>query len=187
VSDVEFSSSLLVAMPQLLDPNFRRCVIQLIEHDAAGTFGLVLNREVELTASDLCESLELQWNGDPQDAIRWGGPVQVNTGWVLFADQVDFQLGVNPVQSVLPGLSFAGSLAVLEAVALAPPQEVRLFLGYAGWGPGQLEGEIASGAWLLAPSSPETVFGVEPEAMWEHVVRGLGVDPATLVSTSGVH
>ena len=174
-------------MPQLQDPNFKRAVVQLITHDEEGAFGLVLNREVDLTAGDLCESLELDWNGDPAARIHWGGPVQSNTGWVLFGDDVGLEVTGDAVQRVLPGMSFAGSLAVLETVAQQPPSDVRLFLGYAGWGAGQLEVEIASGAWLFAPPSTEVVFGVEPPGMWEHVVRGLGIDPATLVSTSGVH
>ena len=62
-----------------------------------------------------------------------------------------------------------------------------MLIGYAGWGPGQLEAELAQGAWLLAPASREVIFGLEHEEMWEHVVRSLGIEPATLVSTSGVH
>lgn len=174
-------------MPQLQDPNFKRVVVQLIEHDEQGTFGLVLNREVDLTAFDLCDSLELDWNGDPETRIRWGGPVQSNTGWVLFGDDVALEMGGEPVQQVVPGMSFAGSLSVLQAVAEQPPEDVRLFLGYAGWSPGQLESEIAAGAWLFAPPSADVVFEVAPDDMWDTVVRGLGVNPATLISTSGVH
>jgi len=183
----EVANSLLLAMPQLQDPNFKRAVVQLIDHDERGTFGLVLNREADLTAGALCESLEMPWNGDPSARIHWGGPVQVNTGWVLFADDIAFPVEREETQQVLPGLSFAGSLSVLQAVAEHPPPEVRLFLGYAGWGPGQLESEIAAGAWLFAPPSVDAVFRTEPESLWEHVVRGLGIDPATLVSTAGVH
>ena len=174
-------------MPQLQDPNFKRAVVQLIEHDAQGTFGLVLNREVDLTAGDLCESLDLAWHGDPRTRIHWGGPVQGNTGWVLFGDDLALSVHDEPVQEVLPGVSFAGSLAVLQAVAEQPPSDVRLFLGYAGWGPGQLETEIASGAWLCAPGSAHVAFGVDPDAMWDHVIRALGIDPVTLIPTSGVH
>lgn len=183
----ELKSSLLLAMPQLQDPNFKRTVVQLIEHDEQGTFGLVLNREVDLTAGDLCESLDIDWNGSYDARIRWGGPVQSHTGWVLFGDDVALEMDGDAVQHVLPGMSFAGSMSVLQAVAEQPPTDVRLFLGYAGWGPGQLEEEIAAGAWLFAPPSPDVVFGVDPDLMWDHVVRGLGIDPVTLVSTSGVH
>ncbi|MCA9511771.1 MAG: YqgE/AlgH family protein [Myxococcota bacterium] len=185
--ETDITRALLVAMPQLQDPNFRRAVVQLIDHGDQGSFGLVLNREVDLTASDLCESLELDWQGEADVRVRWGGPVQGNTGWVLFGDDVGLDVSSQVAQRVIPGISFAGSLAVLEEVAQRPPDDVCLFLGYAGWGPGQLESEIAAGAWLLAPASADVVFAVEPEAMWSHVVRSLGIDPATLVPTSGVH
>ena len=171
-------------MPQLQDPNFQRSVVLLVEHNAEGTFGLVLNRPSDLTALDICSSLELDWKGSPEKRIHWGGPVQVNTGWVVFGDDVALELPSEVVNQVVPGLCFAGSLGVLQAVAEAPPQDLRLFLGYAGWGPGQLEGELAAGAWLLAPCSPDVVFAVDSDAMWDFVVRGLGVDPATLISTS---
>jgi putative transcriptional regulator len=70
---------------------------------------------------------------------------------------------------------------------VAPPPHLRLLLGYAGWGPGQLESELAEGAWLLAPVSHEVVFDVEASRMWEHVLRGMGIEPATLVATRGIH
>jgi putative transcriptional regulator len=76
---------------------------------------------------------------------------------------------------------------VLERVAGSPPSEVRLLLGYAGWGPGQLESELTEGAWLLAPPEGHVVFDVPLEEMWAHVVRSLGVEPATLVASRGVH
>lgn len=174
-------------MPQLQDPNFRRAVVLIIEHGDEGTFGLVLNREVELAAGDLCESLGLEWGGDPSMDLHWGGPVQANTGWVLFGDDVMLDLDDQEITHVTPGVSFAGSLRVLQTIATAPPDDVRLFLGYAGWGPGQLEDEMAQGAWLLAPCSAEVVFGETADSMWDRVLRGLGVNPATLISTSGVH
>ena len=174
-------------MPQLQDSNFRRAVVQVVEHDEEGTFGLILNREVDLTAGALCDSLDLDWRGDPEVLIRWGGPVQNNTGWVLFGDDVALDTGDAPVQQLLPGVCFAGSLGVLQAVAVSPPEDVQLFLGYAGWGPGQLEAEIAAGSWLIAPSSPDVVFAEQPDAMWRRVLAGMGIDPATLVATSGVH
>ena len=85
------------------------------------------------------------------------------------------------------GVRFAGSLDVLRQIAKEPAQDVRLLLGYAGWGPGQLEVELTEGAWLTAPVTRNVVFDVEQQQMWDHVVRSLGVDPSTLVSTRGVH
>ncbi|MED5263297.1 MAG: YqgE/AlgH family protein [Myxococcota bacterium] len=180
-------SSLLVAMPQLQDPNFNRSVVLLVQHGAEGSFGVILNRPAELLASDLCSSLDVEWQGNPEMAVHWGGPVQPETGWMLFSSDGPLEFDPEEATSLANGLYFAGSLGVLEAVAQAPPSSVRLFLGYSGWGAGQLEGELAAGSWLVVPGTSDVVDGVPPEAMWEHVVRGLGVEPAALVSTQGVH
>jgi putative transcriptional regulator len=176
--------SLLVAMPQLLDPNFRRTVVLLVHHDPEGTFGVVLNRETGIRAPQLCESIEIEWRGDPEAVVYWGGPVQPQTGWVLF-DRPGEDL--EEVHDVASGVSFAGSLEVLRRMASEPPSRLRVLLGYAGWGPGQLEMELAEGAWLLAPVDPSVIFEVDRDAMWAHVVRSLGIEPATLVASRGVH
>jgi putative transcriptional regulator len=175
----------LVAMPQLLDPNFKRAVVLLIHHDAEGTFGVVQNRPSDLTATDLCTTLQIGWRGEPEKEIGWGGPVQPQTGWMLFAEESVF--ASDDVKPVGDGIAFAGSLEVLRELADDPPEDLRLLLGYAGWGPGQLENELTEGAWLLAPVTREVVFDVAPDAMWECVVRGLGIEPSTLIATRGVH
>ncbi|HXV37063.1 MAG TPA: YqgE/AlgH family protein [Myxococcota bacterium] len=186
MSESTLAPGLLVAMPQLLDPNFQRAVVLVIHHDRSGSFGVVLNRSTDLTAPALCATLAIDWRGDPEREIHWGGPVQPHTGWLLYgvAEGRDPGEGVTQIR---PGLCFAGSLDVLREIASDPPERVRVLLGYAGWGPGQLESELSEGAWITAPVSEETVFDVEPAAMWEHVVRGLGIEPATLVATRGIH
>jgi len=186
VSD-PLAPALLVAMPQLLDPNFRRSVVLLIHHDAEGTFGVVLNRTTELRAAQLCESIEVDWHGDPDAEIHWGGPVQPQTGWVLFEDDEAEQSEDEDIREVVPGVGFAGSLAVLRRMASEPPTRMRILLGYAGWGPGQLESELAQGAWLVAPADPSVVFETDVDGMWSQVVRSLGIEPATLVASRGVH
>jgi putative transcriptional regulator len=179
--------SLLVAMPQLLDPNFRRTVVLLVHHDDEGTFGVVLNRTSDITALRLCESIDIDWKGDPDSEIHWGGPVQPQTGWVIF-DEASLEDELeDEVKRVADGVSFAGSLDVLRRMAGDPPEHLRVMLGYAGWGPGQLEFELAEGAWLVAPVERGVVFDVTPEEMWAAVLRSLGIEPATLVATRGVH
>jgi putative transcriptional regulator len=173
-------------MPQLLDPNFRRAVVLLVHHDAEGTFGVVLNRTTEITAEHLCSSIDIEWSGDLDADIHWGGPVQPQTGWVLFDDSYAPD-AFEDAKQVVEGVSFAGSLEVLRQVASDPPDDLRVLLGYAGWGPGQLESELAQGAWLIAPADRRVVFDVTPEDMWVHVVRSLGIEPATLVASRGVH
>lgn len=172
-------------MPQLLDPNFKRSVVLLIHHGDEGTFGLVVNRPSDIPVHELCESLELEWRGSGDEVVRLGGPVQPNTGWVVFGD--DALAESEDAKPLVPGLAVAGSLETLRRISAGPPRRVRLMLGYAGWGPRQLEEELAQGAWLLAPACADVVFRVDADAMWEHVVRSLGIDPSSLVATPGVH
>lgn len=173
-------------MPQLRDPNFRRSVVLLVHHDEEGTFGVVLNRPTDVTAMGLCATLDVEWQGAAGKGICWGGPVQPQTGWILFGDQAELQTD-DDVKAVGEGIRFAGSLDVLRRVAEDPPEDLQLLLGYAGWGPGQLEGELAEGAWLIAPVSRDVVFAVDPTVMWDHVLRSLGIEPSTLVASRGVH
>jgi putative transcriptional regulator len=176
-------------MPQLLDPNFRRTVVLIVHNDETGTFGLVLNRISDVSVGDLCGSLGIEWRGDEVAHLSWGGPVQPNTGWLLIGElrvAAESAEDGEEVTEIGPGLHFAGSLETLRRVADAPPNQFRLLLGYASWGPGQLEAELAQGAWLVAPLRAEVVF-TSADEMWEGVVRSLGVDPSTLVSTPGVH
>ena len=178
-------------MPQLSDPNFRRSVVLVVHHDEESTFGLVLNRQVELSVRELCESLEFPWKGPPAAEVNWGGPVESNTGWLLFQDDLDTDLEEaldSPQISRVEGaLCFAGSMDVLRQLAERPPSDLRIYLGYAGWGGGQLESELAQGAWVVAPLSADVVFDVPSEEMWDHVLREMHIDPATLISTAGVH
>ncbi|MGH0028534.1 MAG: YqgE/AlgH family protein [Myxococcota bacterium] len=188
MSEDSLAPSLLVAMPQLLDPNFKRAVVLLVHHDADGTLGVVVNRTTDLPAPELCESIELQWPGDPQANVDWGGPVQPETGWLLFDSVLaGDETSDEEVRDVVHGVSFSGSLDLLRRMLTAPPERLRVMLGYAGWGPGQLESELAEGAWLVAPADPTVIFDVDPDAMWTHVVRSLGIEPATLVASRGVH
>lgn len=177
--------SLLLAMPDLADPNFRRTVVLLVHHDEDGTVGLVLNRSADVRAEDLCETLGVSWRGERERGVHWGGPVQPETGWVVAGDEA--LGGVVGATSVEAGIHFAGSLEALRVVAAQPPMRLRIFLGYAGWGPGQLEAELIQGAWVLAPLSNAAVFDVPADELWDHAWRLLGIDPATVVSTPGIH
>ena len=159
-------------MPQLLDPNFHRTVVLLIHHDEGGTFGVVLNRPTDIEAPT---------------RIDWGGPVQPQSGWILFESGSLIDV-VDSVRTLADGVEFAGAFdEVVNQLGGAPGADVRFLFGYAGWGPGQLEDELVEGAWLTAPVTREVVFRVETDEMWEFVVRSLGIDPATLTPARGIH
>ncbi|CAN5579759.1 YqgE/AlgH family protein [soil metagenome] len=174
-------------MPQLADPNFSRAVVLMIEHGEQGSFGLVINHPSPITASELLESLEMQWRGEASAVVWAGGPVSPSTGWVLH----------EPVESAVakPGgtieisstISLSTSPERLRSIANQPPHRVRLLLGYSGWGPGQLLQEMARGAWLHTAADPKLVFETPPEEMWEAAMRSLGVNPADLFVGRGVN
>jgi len=187
VTNPGLSASLLLAMPQLQDPNFHRTVLLMLEHGAGASFGLVLNRPADLQLSELFRSLQFEWRGEIDAAVAWGGPVEPNSGWLLFGDSPFFPADDEQVRPVVEGVNFGGSMDVFKQVSENPPPSLKFLLGSAGWGPGQLEFEIAQGAWLSAEATAEVIFDVPAEAMWDHVVRGMGIDPSSLVSTAGIH
>ena len=172
-------------MDLVLDPNFRRSVVLMLEHDVEqGALGLIVNRPSDFSMAQLCENLELAWRGDREACADWGGPVGENQGWVLLDDEAARGL---EVVTLAPGLHWTRSQEALRRVAELPDLRARVFLGYAGWAPGQLEREIAEGSWLVVPVSPQLVFEEPHERLWEQAVRSLGIEPATLISSHGVN
>ncbi len=176
---------LLVAMPQLGDPNFFRAVVLMIEHADAGSFGLIVNRQTDVPVATVLEALGIPWNGDG-DALVWeGGPVMPQSGWLIHepSDRID------PTDSVAigEGIVLSTSNEHLRDLAARPPRSVRFVMGYSGWGAGQLESELSEGAWLTADATPSLIFDTGPERMWEATIRSLGIDPAKLVPGAGIH
>lgn len=184
MADSDLAPAFLVAMNQLWDPNFRGSVVLMLHHDEQGAVGLVINRVTDLPMASLCETFGLAWRGAPEMRVDWGGPVQPELGWMLLGEG-------NPdapeVESLTEGIRYTRSNDVLREVAANPPLHLRMFLGYAGWGPGQLERELAQGAWLVAPASARLVFEGRRDRLWDDAVRSLGIEPATLVQTQGVN
>ncbi len=173
----------LVALDVLADPNFSRTVVLMLEHDPEqGAIGLVLNRSTDVSLGELCKTQGLRWLGASKLRADWGGPVGEDGGWVLLDDVA--AAGVDAI-ALTPGLHWARSRAALERIAENPRLTARVLLGYAGWGAGQLEAEIAAGAWLVVPVSAGIVFETPLEARWEQAVRSLGIDPAMLVASAG--
>ncbi len=172
---------LLLAMPQVVDPFFRRSVVLLVAHEPDGSLGFVVNRDTELKVVEILRDLELPWGGDPELRAGFGGPVQPQVGTVLFAPEAGDPLPALPAASeVAPGIRLTQHLTELAALASRPPARCRLLLGYAGWGEGQLVEEIRRNDWLTAPVDRDLVFGRDTDAVWEAALRSVGVDPESL-------
>jgi len=178
---------LLLAMPQLADPNFSRAVVLMIEHGEQGSFGLVINHPSPIRASELLQSLEMHWHGDDAALVWAGGPVSPSTGWVLHEPIGIAVANTGGTIEITSTISLSTSPDRLRSIANQPPRNVRLLLGYSGWGPGQLAREMAGGAWLHTAADPKLVFETPPGEMWDAAMRSLGVNPADLFVGRGVN
>lgn len=174
---------LLLAMPQVLDPFFHRSVVLLLHHTDEGSFGFIVNRPTELQLSDILSGMEIAWHGVDETTAFFGGPVQSQVGTVMFSLSVGEQFDLDSLEGMTevgPGILITQQSDDLGRLAAKPPLCLRLFLGYAGWGAGQLVEEIVRNDWLTAPVTNELLFSDDPDSVWEQALRSVGVDPSSL-------
>lgn len=177
----------LLSMPQLMDPNFERTVVLLCKHDEEGAFGLVVNRP-SMTSGRVAVNLDPPFETDRAIQVWMGGPVEPQRSWMLVGKPLedDPEGGM----TIMDGLYLSTSPELLrQTLEPDPPARVHLVVGYSGWGPGQLDAELAASAWLLSDVDPDLVFGVDPLEMWETAIRRLGAEPGALAGqmSRGVH
>jgi putative transcriptional regulator len=179
--------NLLLAMPQLEDPNFSRSVVLLCRHSDEGALGFIVNRPIQVSANELL-SLESEVGRDVPLTVWEGGPVSQERGWLLCRESPPDGESL----TVCDGIYMSSSQSHLRQVVAGNPRECepdrcRLLLGYAGWGPGQLDAELHASAWLMIPVDRELVFGTPAEQIWERSIRSLGVDPTAIAPAPGIH
>ena len=188
------ANQFLIAMPGVVDPNFAGSVIYLFEHTERGAMGLVVNRPTELDMGALFEKIELKLEIAPVSGqpVYFGGPVQVERGFVLHEPAPESAAESKYSSSlVVPGgLTMTTSKDVLEAVAAGSgPRKFLITLGYAGWGAGQLEGEITSNGWMNVPLSQQQmmdiIFDTPSSQRYGKTMGHLGFDPAHLSGQTG--
>ena len=176
--DVELTpGTFLISAPMMQDPNFRRSVVLLCEHnEREGTFGLTLNRELDVHLADV---LDEHVTYDPP--LYMGGPVQRETLHVLHTRPNEIPGGMPLGNDV----TWGGDFEVVQQVAKggdAAPGNLRFFLGYAGWGPGQLRAELGEDAWIPAPGAADLVFETDPGQLWRTILRRMGGEYAFLAN-----
>lgn len=167
--------SFMIASPDIESGLFFRAVVLICEHNANGSFGIVINKPLDLDLPE--EVVNLDHLANPHVAIRAGGPVQTNQMMLLHTS------GQIPDQTmqVCPGVFLGGDLQFLqEIIADEAGPEVLLCFGYAGWGAGHLEREFLDGGWYVAKAKKEHIFDTPPEKLWQTLLREMGGKYATL-------
>lgn len=172
--------ALLISVPQMEDPNFDHTVTLLVEANQEGAFGLVLNRVSPIKVTDICAENNVVCTRDA--FVRVGGPIEQSRAWVLHGPATHDETSYRVHEQILltPTWEMLARLAGGQV-----DEKFQVYLGYAGWGPGQLESEIAEGAWLITELNPKFVFDTATGDLWREVLRDMGLDPGKIAPGGG--
>jgi putative transcriptional regulator len=183
---------MLIAMPTMRDERFARSVIYVCAHSSEGAMGIVVNQPApNVRFSELLVQLEVIPAAEliqlPQRAgvikVLKGGPVETGRGFVLHSSDFYIENSTLPIDD---GICLTATLDILKAIARGKgPESAVLALGYAGWAPGQLEGEIQENGWLHCAADPELIFGSDIDGKYSKALRKIGIEPGKLSSQSG--
>lgn len=182
---LDLSGKLLIAMPGMGDPRFEKSVIFMCAYSDEGAMGLIVNKPApDLAVGDLLEQLGIEAGPTPiRLPVHVGGPVEHGRGFVLHSRDYGREGATLDVNDTF---GMTATLEILEDMAQGRgPESALLALGYAGWGPGQLEGEIQRNGWLTCDATPDLVFETADAEKWSAALKGLGVDARLLSSTGG--
>ena len=178
-----FAGQFLISMPKLRGTPFGDCVIYVWSHDEEGTQGLVVNQPHELTLIKLLHQLDLPTQVTTDAVVADGGPVEPQRGFILHTGEVS----IDSSHDAENGLTISHSREVLELIASKQgPKHFLVALGYAGWGPGQLEHEIRDSSWLTAPCCHDTLFNVPFEERLDRTASAIGIDLRFLGTEAGL-
>ncbi len=164
----------LVASPGLRDPNFRQTVILLCKHGPEGALGVVVNRPTEINITEVLPQVPILEG--QRHRVFSGGPVQRNNLLLLYR----MSEGPEDSHHVFNGVYMGGDMKTLEGLLQNPSSlgNLRAFMGYSGWAPGQLENEMRTGSWLTVPADSAIMFGQDHNSLWGNILRSLGTDMA---------
>jgi len=175
----------LIAMPALIDSFFYRSVVYLCEHDQNGAMGLIINRPTKVMLEELLSHLNIDNHSDyiKNTPVLFGGPVQKGQGMVIHDQQnADWKSSLQLTENVF----LTTSTDILEAIGTEHgPQHALVTLGYAGWGAGQLEQELADNSWLTVRANHELLFDTPADERWQEAAKLLGIDINLMSNTTG--
>ncbi|MDH3525898.1 MAG: YqgE/AlgH family protein [Gammaproteobacteria bacterium] len=174
----------LIAMPALSDPNFHHTATYICEHNDEGALGLIINRPTDLRLGEILAHMGIEATTDEIAAqpVYLGGPVQNDRGFVLHQPVGNWEATLKVTQDT----AITSSRDILDAIARGEgPEKIFITLGYAGWGAGQLEHELAENAWLSGPADSRIVFDTPYEQRWEAAAGLIGVDLKLLSGEAG--
>ncbi|MDO5621459.1 MAG: YqgE/AlgH family protein [Paracoccus sp. (in: a-proteobacteria)] len=178
----DLTGQILIAMPGMNDPRFAQSLVLICAHGADGAMGLIVNRPLPRPGFvELLDQLQIDHGAEVAPVpVHFGGPVETGRGFVLH------HISGSDAPEIVPGVAMSATLDVLRELARDPdPAPALLALGYAGWGPGQLEAEFLANGWMAAPYDETLVFGGDHAAKWAQALRFLGIDPALLSPAAG--
>jgi putative transcriptional regulator len=181
---VDLTRHFLIAMPNMVDPHFARTLTFICEHNEQGALGIVVNRPIEMTLQTLFEQISIPAESEAFKSVpvHFGGPVQIDRGFVLHMPLGDWQSTL----AVGDDVGLTTSKDILQAVARGTgPEQILVTLGYAGWAPGQLEHELAQNAWLTVQAQTSVIFDLPAEERLPAAMGLLGVDYARLSEQAG--
>jgi putative transcriptional regulator len=182
--EVNLTRHFLIAMPNMVDPNFSRTLTFICEHNDHGALGIIVNRPIDMTLSTLFERVQISLEATGLEAmpIYFGGPVQTDRGFVLHRPLGSWQSTL----SVSDVLGLTSSRDILQSVgSTGQPSEILVTLGYAGWAAGQLEYELSQNAWLTVTADEQIIFTLPPEERLAAAMQLLGIDYAKLSEVAG--
>ncbi len=185
VTSTDLTGKLLIAMPGMGDNRFSNAVVFMCAHSDEGAMGLIINKPTpEIDFAMLLEQLSIEAVGDmAAEPVHFGGPVETGRGFVLHSP--DYTSVVTTLE-VDERFHMTATLDILEEIGRGEgPSDRLMCLGYAGWGPGQLEEELAANGWLVCDATPELVFRTADPEKWRAALRTLGVEALTLSSEGG--
>lgn len=171
----------LIAMPQMMDPNFSGTITYLCEHNEHGAMGIVVNRPTDMMLGEIFEQLNFPFEGNDH-AIYAGGPVQLERGFVLHTDRRNWESTIH----ISPQVNLTSSKDILAAIAKGHgPDDYLVALGYAGWGAGQLEQELADNAWVVCSATEDILFHTPDADKQSKALSLLGIDSNQLSGQIG--